>query len=136
MLQCQKPCEKSWLCSFERVVRVGTRCALIPLHLLPAAVQSQVRMPLFYCDRVCAGVVPRNKCRWSTELQKRPAKIRSDAVSCQVCLAIAGGRWEPAGLILQLAGLYRLDPDMFDGARHAIPAAAFELASASVMHTP
>lgn len=56
-------------------------------------------------------------------------------MSCQVCLAIAGGRREPAGLILQLAGLYRLDPDMFDGARHAIPAAAFELASASVMHT-
>ncbi len=134
MLQCQKPCEKSWLCSFEREVWVGMRCALSRCTS-PAAVQSQVRTPLFYCDKVCPGVVPRNECRWSTELQKLPAKVRSDAVSCQVCLAMAGGRWEPAGLILQFAGLYRLDPDMFDGARHAIPAAAFELASAPVMHT-
>ena len=91
-------------------------------------------MPVIYCNKLCPGKNGR-KCKWSTEIQRRPARIRDDADFCQVCLACDKGEWEFAKLSLQLSHLYSMDPDIFHSARRQMPLSVFDGVSALVMAT-
>ncbi len=116
-------------------------CEVRMLHLHTPQLFNRLKMPIVYCRKICPGNAGR-KCRWSTELQKRPALIRDDALSCQICIAVGGlSGWDAAQLALHLAHLYELDPDLFACARTQLPAVAFDSVSAKILnmitsHTP
>ena len=89
-------------------------------------------MPIVHCNKYCLGNNGK-KCKWDTEIQRRPAKIRDDADFCQICLVRANGEWEISQLSLQLFNLYLLDTDIFHSARRQMPLSIFDGVSVLVM---
>ena len=90
---------------------------------------AQEAMPVFYHRRQCPGPGGGKKCRWDTRVQRCSATMRDDEVRCRICAAIAGEHRCDASLGLQLVNLYHMDPEMFEGARRALPASIFDFVS-------
>ena len=90
---------------------------------------AQEAMPVVYHRKQCPGPGVGKKCRWDTRVQRCPASTRDDEVRCRICAAIAGEHRCDASLGLQLVNLHHMDPEMFEGARRALPASIFNLVS-------
>ena len=90
---------------------------------------AQEAMPAIYHRRQCAGPGAGRKCRWDTRVQRCPASTLDDEVRCRICAAIAGEHRCDASLVLQLVNLHLMDPEIFEGARRALPSSIFDLVS-------
>ena len=90
---------------------------------------AQEAMPVIYHRKQCPGPGLGKKCRWDTRIQRCPASTRDDEDTCRICAALAGEHRCDVSLELQLVNLHHMDPDMFEGARRALPASIFDLVS-------
>lgn len=77
-------------------------------------------MPAFLLDVLCPGVSAAAPCEYSSDIQGDAAFIDSREGKCQMCRVLAGGPHDRDKLGLQLANLFRLDPDVFEDARLAL----------------
>ena len=77
-------------------------------------------MPAFLLDVLCPGVSAAAPCEHSSDIQGDAAFIDSREGKCQMCRVLAGGPHDRDKLGLQLANLFRLDPDVFEDARLAL----------------
>ena len=77
-------------------------------------------MPAFLLDVLCPGVSAAAPCEYSSDIQGDAAFIDSRERKCQMCRVLAGGPHSSDKLALQLANLFRLDPDVFEDARLAL----------------
>ena len=63
-----------------------------------------------------------------------PAKIPNDAAACSICLAMSGRVFRDVHLALQLASLWRLDPEMCRAARRGLPEDVLERVTPAALH--
>ena len=77
-------------------------------------------MPAFLLDVLCPGVSAAAPCEYSSDIQGDASFIDSRQGRCQICSVLSGGPHDRDKLGLQLANLFRLDPDVFEDARLAL----------------
>ena len=77
-------------------------------------------MPAFLLDVLCPGVSAAAPCEYSSDIQGDASFIDSREGRCQMCRVLAGDQHDRDKLGLQLANLFRLDPDVFEDARLAL----------------